>query len=522
MQSWSLEAGVLTCTRLPSQSRAYSCGTVLDFDQLPPFCPGFRAFEREQDRAPGHLDLFGTPCADAHACVRYEKEYTLSAKLSYPVAMAKIAVIGAGSAVFSLNFIRDLCLRPNLRGSSVHFMDIDPARLNGAYGLCTRYAQEVGLALDLHKTTDRRDALQGADIVLNLALAAGHQRLRAGWEVARQFGYTWGGSLHVMHDEAFWINFYQLQLFESLMRDMQDVCPRAFYIQLDNPVMAGMTLLHRDYPHMHGRMVGLCHGYAAVYRLAEQLGLSREGLTYEIPGVNHFVWLTKLYSHGVDMMPRVREWAAAQPNSKLADLCRRIGAYPIGDTGTDGGGSWGWWYHRDEATAERWHEDPGAFWQGYFSGGEAMVARIQRAAQDKSIRVTETFPPGESDELMLPMIESLLCDIPRVLIGNVGNAGAYVPGVPRDFAVEVPTLVSARGIQPISTSPLPPAALAYLMRDSVVPVNLELAAYKNRDKQLLVELVMLDPYTTSEAQARAMIDAVLAMPIHTELRAHYA
>lgn len=439
----------------------------------------------------------------------------------YFFIMPKISVIGAGSAVFSLNFIRDVCLKPNLRGCTVHFMDIDQSRLDGAHGLCVRYAQEVRLELDLRKTTNRSEALQGADIVLNLALVAGHHRLRAGWDLARTFGYEWGGSLHVMHDEAFWINFYQLKLFESVMQDIEAICPNAFYIQLDNPVMAGMTLMHRKYPHRAGRMVGLCHGYAAVYWLAMQLGIPRQGLTYEIPGVNHFVWLTKLFSNGEDMMPRVREWAASQPNDKLADLCRRVGVYPIGDTGTDGGGSWGWWYHRDAATLKHWQEDPSVFWNGYFTSGEAMVANIQRVVQDTSAKVTEAFPPGESDELMVPLIEALLCDIPRVLIGNVGNAGEYVPGVPRDFAVEVPTLVSKRGIQPISTHPLPPTALAYLLRDCVAPVNLELAAHEQRNKQMLVELVMMDPWTTSETQARNMIDAVLALPVHAEMRAHY-
>lgn len=41
----------------------------------------------------------------------------------------KIVLIGAGSAVFSLSIIRDLCLTPNLKGSTVTFMDIDEARL---------------------------------------------------------------------------------------------------------------------------------------------------------------------------------------------------------------------------------------------------------------------------------------------------------------------------------------------------------------------------------------------------------
>ncbi len=45
---------------------------------------------------------------------------------------AKISLIGAGSAVFSLNLIRDICLTPNLAGSAISFMDIEPARLDAA------------------------------------------------------------------------------------------------------------------------------------------------------------------------------------------------------------------------------------------------------------------------------------------------------------------------------------------------------------------------------------------------------
>ncbi|GCE22182.1 hypothetical protein KDK_59820 [Dictyobacter kobayashii] len=73
----------------------------------------------------------------------------------------KISIIGAGSAVFSLSIIRDLCLTPNLKGSTVCFMDISQERLDAAYHLCSRFATEVGATLHLEKTTDRLEALQG-------------------------------------------------------------------------------------------------------------------------------------------------------------------------------------------------------------------------------------------------------------------------------------------------------------------------------------------------------------------------
>jgi alpha-galactosidase len=444
----------------------------------------------------------------------------------------KISVIGAGSAVFSLGIVCDICLTPSLRGSTISFMDIDQSRLDAIYALCQRYAAEIGIELDLQKTTDRRESLAGADVVVNAALVAGHHRLRAGWDVARTYGYRWGGSLHVMHDEAFWINYYQLKLFDSIIEDVLDVCPDAWYIQSANPVQAGITHLSRKYP--QAKVVGLCHGYGGVYHIARILGLEREHLTFEVPGVNHFIWLTKMFYKGEDAMPLLDRWIAEEApcywetcstgnelGPKKVDLYRRIGAYPIGDTAGDGGGSWGWWYHTDEATEQRWREKPGAFWERFFTGGEREVAEIARISADTSVRVTDHFPPEMSGESIVPVVEALLCDTPRVIISNIPNTGEYIPGIPRDFQVEVPALVSRRGIQGIQTGGLPPAALSYLLRDTVAPVNLELAAYQSGSRRLLLELLMQDPWTRSAEQASAMLEEVLALPFNSEMREHY-
>lgn len=444
----------------------------------------------------------------------------------------KISIIGAGSAVFSLNLIRDLCLTPNLRGSAISFMDIDPERLDAAYTLCRRYADAVGNPLTLEKTTDRRASLEGADFVINTALAAGHHRLRAGWDVARAHGYRMGGSLHVMHDEAFWINFYQFRLFDEVIQDVLDVCSDAWYLMVNNPVLAGVTYLGRQYP--QAKVVGLCHGFHGVYHIADVLGLDRDGLTFEIPGVNHFVWLTHLYHQGENVMPLLDEWIETKASAywercrpsddlgpKAVDLYRRFGVFPIGDTCTPGGGSWPWWYHTDEATEKHWREDPMGWYAGYFDYLEKHIDRIRRVGADASRQVTDEFPPKKSGEVMVSMIEAMACDIPRVLIGNIPNAGNFVPGVPGNFAVEIPTLVSKRGVQGIQTRGLPQPVVAHILRDRVASIEVELEAYQQGSKERLLQLILMDPWTRSEGQARAVLDDILALPFHEAMRRHY-
>ncbi len=444
----------------------------------------------------------------------------------------KIALIGAGSAVFSLNLIRDLCLTQNLRGSTITFMDIDEGRLDAAHRLCDRYAKEVGNELILEKTTSRERALEGADFVVNTALAAGHEHLRAGWEIARKYGYRMGGSLHVMHDEAFWINFYQYKLFESVIEDVLRICPNAWYLKVDNPVLAGITHLGRKYP--EAKIVGLCHGFSAVYKIADVLGLDREGLTYEIPGVNHFVWLTQIHHRGQDVKPLFdrwieteapKYWETCEPSDflgpKAIDLYRKFGVFPIGDTATTGGGTWGWWYHTDDATEKRWHEDPEGWYRNYFSYLDRNIQRIRQIGSDPNSNVTEAFPPKMSGEPMVPLIEAVACDIPRVVIGNIVNKGSYVPGVPENCSVEIPLLASKHGLQGIQTGGLPEPLIAQLLRDRIAPVEVELEAYETGSKERLLQLIMMDPWTRSEEQVCKLLDEILALPFHEDMRAHY-
>ena len=54
----------------------------------------------------------------------------------------QVTIIGAGSVVFSLALVKDLCLTEGLRGSKVFFMDIDEERLEVVYQLAGRYAED--------------------------------------------------------------------------------------------------------------------------------------------------------------------------------------------------------------------------------------------------------------------------------------------------------------------------------------------------------------------------------------------
>lgn len=444
----------------------------------------------------------------------------------------KISIIGAGSAVFSLNLIRDICLTPNLQGSTVSFMDVNKERLDGVYALCSRYAKEMGIKLKLEKTIDRKESLRDADFVINTALAAGHGQLRDGWAIGREHGYRFGGSYHIMHDEAFWVNFYQLRLFDSVVRDVMDVCKDAWYIQLANPVLAGVTYLNRKYRNL--KCVGLCHGFAGIYRVAEALGFERAHMNFQIPGVNHFVWLTDFHYDGEDAFPLLDDWIEKRAASywekcgpsnelgpKAVDLYKRFGVFPIGDTCTPGGGTWPWWYHTDSGVEKAWKENPEAWWAEYFASYKGQMEQLLKMAAGNAGEVTKVFPPQPSGEIILPLVESIACDIPRVLQVNIQNSGNFVDGVPTDFEVEVPGYVSKAGVQGIKTRGLPPPLTSIMLRERVAQVEVELEAHQRGSKEMLLQLVLADPWTKSKAQAEDLLEGVLSLPSQREMTKHY-
>ena len=85
------------------------------------------------------------------------------------MSSVKVSIIGAGSVVFSLGLVRDMCLTEGLAGSTVSFMDINEERLDIVHRLAVRYAEDLGADLRFERTLDRAASLQGADFMINTA-----------------------------------------------------------------------------------------------------------------------------------------------------------------------------------------------------------------------------------------------------------------------------------------------------------------------------------------------------------------
>jgi alpha-galactosidase len=187
--------------------------------------------------------------------------------------MAKIAIIGAGSHVFSIHLITDLLSYPELRDSTITLMDIDRERLELTTAFAKRLVEQHKLRTRVESTTDRRTALEGADYVTVSIRVGGLEAYRPDLEIPAKYGVVQGIGDTVGPGGVFY-GLRHIPVLLDICHDMEDLCPDALLMNYTNP-MAMICWAMNDYTRI--KNVGLCHsvqGTAA--ELARYIGVPVE------------------------------------------------------------------------------------------------------------------------------------------------------------------------------------------------------------------------------------------------------
>jgi alpha-galactosidase len=442
----------------------------------------------------------------------------------------KITVIGAGSATFSLGLVKDLCLTENLKGSLVSFMDIDAERLDNITALAERYAKELGADLRFEKTTNRQDALQDADFIINTADVKGHYHARALRELTAKHGYYYGA--------AGIGSFYNFELMLGVARDIEAICPDAWLIQSGNPVFDGTTLMTRQ---TKTKVIGLCHGHYGYLHICRELGLDPHKVTWQAPGVNHAIWLTHFLYEGENAYPLLDKWIQEkgpqywethvatrthdiQMSRGTIRMYQMFGLMPIGDTPRQAA----WWTNTDIEAKKRWFGEP---WGGpdtelarpvHVEGLEKRLAEVRRVIADKSASVAEVFGRTKTREQQVPIIDALANGVGGMFQVNVPNTGGVLDRIAEDVAVEVQAWIDQTGVNPLRMTQLPKKIMLTQIEPKVNSMERGIEAYLTGDKELLLYNILENKQTKSYDQAVAVLEDLLNMPGHEEAKAHYS
>ena len=425
----------------------------------------------------------------------------------------QITIIGGGSHQWVPKLIDDIAQTTVLQDADVVLEDIDGSRLKHTTAYVEHVAKVLGIPLRVRATTDQRDALTGADFVVVNISTGGFRSMTHDIEIPNRFGIRQsvgdtvgpGGISRALRN---------IPVLLRLAREMEDVCPDAWLLNLTNP----MTTLCRSVTRETDiRTVGLCHELTlAHFYLSLLLDVPFFDIGMTVTGVNHLPVITTVDAAGrdglaqladlidspvelseplpawvpeaLDQEPRPdgRPWTKGdllELNRLKVELFERTGALP-------GAG--------DRHVAEFF---PGFLTEASSHGkrwGIHLTAISERQESERRY-LAELEARLNSDEIsQMPSGEMVHTVVRCLLTGdradlplNIPNAG-QCPDLPPDVVVESICTVDGQGIRGRDAAVAPPLLAEQLRRVSASQ-ELTITAALRGSREAVFEAMLLDP-----------------------------
>ena len=150
--------------------------------------------------------------------------------------MKKFAFIGAGSLQFTSKTARDLLTFEAFKDCEIALMDIDQNNLDNIYRICLRIKEAMNCPdCKITKTTDRIEALKGADGVLCTVFNGGLDIRRYDIEIPKKYGVdiNVGDTRSV---SGIFRAIRNIPLMLDICKDIEKYCPDAVFLNYTNPM----------------------------------------------------------------------------------------------------------------------------------------------------------------------------------------------------------------------------------------------------------------------------------------------
>ncbi len=415
--------------------------------------------------------------------------------------MTKIAIIGAGSIVFCKTLILDVLATPGMEDVRFSLMAPSTRRTAQVADYIGRVIRENHLSAQVEVTTDRRQALQGAQFVIATLQIGGNEAYALDIGIPLRYGVDQciGDS---MGPGGIFRAARTIPVMDALARDMRDCCPDALLLNYVNP----MAMVCNALQDAGINSVGLCHGVQTTLDLiAGYAGVPKQEIDFLCAGINHMAWFLRLSHGGRDLYPMLRdriEDPAYYANEKVrGEVFRHTGFLMTESTGHLS--EYLPWFRKNQQERDTYCDEP-AF------GGETGAALKFGLAVDRkygSRMLLEDEPaalPARSVEYGSYIIEALTLNRPFRFNGNLRNDG-LIDNLPQDGCVEVPVLADGTGLHPQPVGRLP-AVCAAMNASNMLMQRMATDAARSGDPELLAQAVSMDPLTAAVLDLKGIRD----------------
>ncbi|MCL4251410.1 MAG: hypothetical protein KJ065_24880 [Anaerolineae bacterium] len=453
----------------------------------------------------------------------------------------KIVMIGAGSAIFGLGALARIMQSPRLHGSELALVDVDADGLRTMHRLADKMNQAWDAEMTITSSTERTELLPGADfVIVSIQVGPRETVWEMDWQIPLRHGvrqpYAENGG-----PGAFSHTARNLPVIVDIARDMERLCPDAWYFNLTNPLIRLSDAIHR---YTKIKVLGLCHQLLWGYAMAGAVLADRwdipvpehfhvhtdadnmpnflpvamaalEHLDIKAAGINHFSWVYDIRDKqtGEDLYPLLRDRWLHHYRKDFEPLSREMfQIFGLMPTAGDSHMCEYLSYVSDPITRP---------WEKYELRLQSWEGNRRRRAE--RWRIAHAIVDGDMsvDELKNLRRFSILEEpVPEIMAAmiyndnyyshqlNIPNNGGLIPNLPADAIVEVPGIISGAGIQGLGFPPLP-EGIAELCRRELARSQLVVEAAATGDRDLALQALLLDPMITDIDTARAILNDLL-------------
>jgi 6-phospho-beta-glucosidase len=407
----------------------------------------------------------------------------------------KIAVVGGGST-YTPELIEGFVARSDrVPVDSLVLLDIDPERLEIVAGLSERILAKAGWGGRIDATTDRDEALEGADFVIVQLRVGGQQARLVDETLPLQYGCIGqettgpGGFAKALRTVP-----VVLELAEETVRR---AAPGAWIIDFTNPTgIVTQALLDQGH-----RALGLCNvAIGFQMEFARIFGVEPQRVDLEHVGLNHLTWERAVRVNGTDMLPELLEEHAdsiAEHSGLPLDLIHALHAIPS---------SYLRYYYLTDQVLEYQRHHPSRAEE--VAGIESRLLEMYRdPSLDAKPKLLEQRGGAFYSEAAAQLIASLHDGTGDIQVVDVRNNGA-LPDLPDDAVVEIPARIDKEGAHPQALAPLAPEFLA-LVEHVKAYERLTVQAATTGDRSVALKALMTNPLAVDFTVTATLLDDLL-------------
>ena len=423
--------------------------------------------------------------------------------------MAKIVFIGAGSLGFTRGLVRDILTFPTMRDAEIALVDINRERLDFARRACEKIVAMGNYPAKVTATTERGDALKGADVVMVTILCGRTSVWQHDILIPRKYGIDTNIG-DTRGPSGIFRALRTIPTMLAICRDMEQLCPRAIMLNYTNPMAMNCHAMQRE---SFIKSSGLCHSVqGTAHMLAGWAGVKPEQVDYVCAGINHMSWYLKFEHKGRDLYPKLRKAVSNDRDIYNEEQVRNEMFLALGYYVTESSGhnsEYNWWFRKRPDLIRKYCRD-GTRWN---PGAYAYILKhYQKSEKTWKKEARAWFSQGapislqRGHEYAASIAHAYLGGELFEFNGNVRNTG-LVTNLPEGCCVEVPVVATRRGFSPVSVGALPPQC-AMLTALSAQIETMAVEGCMAGDAGLVYQAIAHDPLTAAKlslAEIRKMV-----------------